>query len=50
MEIYSNGLAFIAKITVNDSCVIRGLHIGHLSVIDSKYVNIIDCQIDVMVI
>jgi hypothetical protein len=46
LEIYSTeGGVYIKEITINDSCTIRGIHIGRLNC-KSATVKVVNCMID----
>lgn len=50
LELFSLGLVHLSKVTVMDSCTLRGIQIDHVDVIDGKSVLIVDCLIETLTI
>ena len=48
VEIYSRGLVFVNKVTVLESCTLKGLHLGHVDVVQGRHVYLIDCLVDTL--
>ena len=46
VEIYTKGLVYVNKVTVLESCTLRGLHVGFVDVVQGKHVYLIDCLVD----
>ena len=46
IELIAHGLVYLNKLTVIETCTVRGLHIGHLDVVQGKSVYLIDCLVD----